>query len=76
MRRTLLNITCLGVLSVLPPIAMAAQIKPAAAAQPSDMVAGRRIFDAQETDAVDIAQPLDQQLREGAFARPGRRLKF
>jgi putative heme-binding domain-containing protein len=46
-RRTLLNITCLGVLSVLLPITAAAQTKPAAAAQPSDMVSGRRIFDAQ-----------------------------
>lgn len=47
MRRTVWNITCLGVLSVLAPIAAAAQTKPAAAAQPSDMVSGRRIFDAQ-----------------------------
>ena len=49
MRRTLLNITCLGVLSVLPPlpITVGAQTKAAPAAQPSDMVAGRRIFDAQ-----------------------------
>jgi putative heme-binding domain-containing protein len=35
------------VLSVLLPITAAAQTKPAAAAQPSDMVSGRRIFDAQ-----------------------------
>ena len=49
MRRTLLNITRFGVLSVLLPlpITVAAQTKPAAAAQPSDMVSGRRIFDAQ-----------------------------
>jgi len=44
-RRTLLTITCLGVLSALPPIA-AAQTRPAAA-PPSDMASGRRIFDAQ-----------------------------
>ena len=47
MRRTLLNITRLGVLAVLLPVTAAAQTKPAAAAQPSDMVSGRRIFDAQ-----------------------------
>jgi len=46
-RRTLLTITCFGVLSALPPITAAAQTKPAAAAQPSDMGSGRRIFDAQ-----------------------------
>ena len=55
MRRIVLNITCLGVLSILPATPVAAQTKPknaaptrpAAAAQPSDMVAGRRVFDAQ-----------------------------
>ena len=46
MRRTLLNVTCLGVLSMLVPRTAAAQAKPAAA-QPSDMASGRRIFDAQ-----------------------------
>jgi putative heme-binding domain-containing protein len=46
-RRALLNVTCLGVLSLVPPITAAAQTRPAAAAQPSDMLAGRRIFDAQ-----------------------------
>jgi cytochrome c oxidase cbb3-type subunit III len=46
-RRTLLNITRLGVLAVLLPVTAAAQTKPTAAAQPSDMVSGRRIFDAQ-----------------------------
>lgn len=47
MRRTLLNITCLAVLSMLPATAAATQTRPAAATQPSDMTAGRRIFDAQ-----------------------------
>lgn len=47
MRRTLLTITCLGVLLALLPMTTAAQTKPARAAQPSEMVAGRRIFDAQ-----------------------------
>jgi len=46
-RRTLLNIACLSLLSALPPITATAQTKPAAAAQPSDMASGRRIFDAQ-----------------------------
>jgi cytochrome c oxidase cbb3-type subunit 3 len=46
-RRTLLNITCFGLLAVLVPPAAAAQTKPAAVAQPSDMASGRRIFDAQ-----------------------------
>jgi putative heme-binding domain-containing protein len=46
-RRALLNVTCLGVLSLLPPIAAAAQTRPAAAAQPTEMAAGRRTFDAQ-----------------------------
>jgi putative heme-binding domain-containing protein len=44
-----LNITWLGAFSVLAPLPVtaAAQTKPAATAQPSDMVAGRRLFDAQ-----------------------------
>ena len=47
MRRTLLSITCVGLIAVMLPQAPAAQTKPAAAAQPSDMASGRRIFDAQ-----------------------------
>ena len=49
MRRTLLNIARLGALSVLLPLptTVAAQTRPATAAQPSDMASGRRIFDAQ-----------------------------
>ena len=49
MRRTLLNIARLGALSVLLPLptTVAAQTRPAAAAQPSDTASGQRIFDAQ-----------------------------
>ena len=47
MRRTLLNVTCLAVLSTLPATLAAARTKPAGAVQPSDMTTGRRIFDAQ-----------------------------
>ena len=47
MRPTRLHIACLGVLFVLPPLTAEAQTRPAAAAQPSDTVSGRRIFDAQ-----------------------------
>jgi putative heme-binding domain-containing protein len=45
--RTLLNITRAGALLALLPVTVAAQTKPAAAAQPSDMASGRRVFDAQ-----------------------------
>ena len=47
MRRTLLNLACLGVLFVTLPTKATAQTKPAATAHPSDMTSGRRIFDAQ-----------------------------
>ena len=47
MRRTLLTFTWLAVLSTVTATFAAAQAKPAAAAPPSDMTLGRRIFDAQ-----------------------------
>ena len=47
MRPTLLTCSSLAVVSLLTATLAIAQTKPAAAAQPSDMTAGRRIFDAQ-----------------------------
>jgi cytochrome c oxidase cbb3-type subunit 3 len=46
-RRTLLIIACFAVVSTLTATRAAPQTKPAAAAPPSDMTAGRRMFDAQ-----------------------------
>lgn len=47
MRRTLLHAMSLALLSLLPAAPAAAQARPTAASQPSDMAAGRRVFDAQ-----------------------------
>jgi cytochrome c oxidase cbb3-type subunit 3 len=46
-RRMILHATWLALLSLLPAAPAAAQARPATASQPSDMAAGRRIFDAQ-----------------------------